>query len=458
MIFRLRDFIRYPLAIRRFRRLLEESQYWPLEGRSAWVRERLRRTLEHAVDQVPYYRRVLGPVRGLLEDACERMDLSPLPMLGRADVRREFDGLRADRSEQYDAVESHTSGSTGTSMRFLLDRGTNILEFASLWRVLNWAGYRFGNRFASLHGRVTRRDRLFEHDRRTRCLYLSSFNFRRENIRLYLERLAAFRPVLLKAYPSSIDLLARWVRADGGTDYRPPAIVTSSETLLDHQREAVRSVFGCPIYDFYGQNERAALISTCEHGRYHIHEEYSFVEIVKEDGRPAAPGETGEIVTTSLHNRAMPLIRYRTGDRAIAGDDTRCRCGRTYRTVERVIGRIEDIVVTPDGRHVGRLDAAFKYSPGIRLSQIVQETPDALDVRIVRAEGYGRRDEAILMRELRNRLGEVIDIHLRYVDSISPGENGKMKFVVSRPGRRALAGMGLMGPKNNGENVAVSSV
>jgi phenylacetate-CoA ligase len=435
MIFRLRDFAIYPRAIKRFHDLLSESQAWPPERLRGWVQERLECSLVHASTRVPYYRRTLAPFRDRFAGMIERLDLSELPFLTKEDVRTHYAELKADDWRQYGGAPTHTSGSTGTPTEFLLDRGSNIAHFAAIWRVLNWAGYRFGQRFADLTGYVPRRGRLYQYDVRLNCLHLSSFDFKRENIGRYAERLRRFRPTVFKAYPSSLDLFCRWVEEAGIDPPLPGAVLTCAESLLEHQRATIRRVLPVPLFDFYNQNERAALISTCVNGRYHCHEEYGLVELVG-DG-------TGEIVATTFHNRAMPLIRYRTGDLASAGADDPCLCGRSYRTVAAIQGRIEDIVVTPDGRHVGRLDAAFKYSPGIRLSRIVQHTIDEIRIDIVKAATYSTQDQEVLERELRLRLGGAIGIRFNFVEAIPPGSNGKIKFVVSDPGREAIRRMGV---------------
>jgi phenylacetate-CoA ligase len=204
----------------------------------------------------------------------------------------------------------------------------------------------------------------------------------------------------------------------------------------------IQETLTAPLFDFYNQNERAALISSCRHGRYHIHEEYSFVEHVAD----AAQKHGAEIVATTFHNMAMPLIRYRTGDLAMPAESTPCACGRGYRGLAAIQGRMEDVVVTPDGRHVGRLDAAFKYSPGIRLSRIVQRTAEEIRVDIVKAAAYSPRDGEVLERELRARLGDAIGIRFNFVDTIPPGPNGKIKFVVSDPGREAIRPRAALGP------------
>jgi phenylacetate-CoA ligase len=293
-----------------------------------------------------------------------------------------------------------------------------------------------GNRFADLTGHVSKRGRLFEYDLRLNCLHLSSFDFKRENIGRYVDRLRRFRPVVFKAYPSSLHLFCRWVRDAGLEPPTPRAILTCAESLLDHQSAMIQATIPAPLFDYYNQNERAALISTCEKSRYHVHEEYSLLELVH---GPARSEGGSEIVATTFHNLAMPLIHYRTGDLATPDDGTPCACGRHSRTVASIQGRIEDVVVTPDGRHVGRLDAAFKYSPGIRLSRIVQQTPREIRVDIVRAATYSTQDGETLERELRARLGGAIGIRFNFVEEIPVGINGKIKFVISEPGRAAIA-------------------
>lgn len=436
MIFRLRDFAIYPAAIWRFRRLLERAQRWDQDTRRGWIQERLNQTLWQAVHHVPYYRRTLAPYRSCFNDMIDRLDLSELPILTKDEIKANYDALCADNAAKFHPHPVHTSGSTGTPTKFLLDEGADISHFASIWRVLNWGGYRFGDRFADLTGFVLKNDRLFQYDARLNCLHLSSFNFKRENIVAYVDRLNRFRPVLIKAFPSSMNLFCRWLDDLGVTVFRPNCVLSCAETLLDHQRQKMESVLGCPVYDFYNQNERASLISTCEYGTYHVHEEYSFTEWGSES---SGPNNTSEIIATTYHNMAMPLVRYKTDDLAeLRNGSDKCACGRSYRTVRRIIGRIEDLIVTPDGRHVGSIAPAFSLSPGIRLSQIIQDTTESITIKIVKGDNFHISDVDTLDRGLRSRLGEVISIEYDYVDAILPGRNGKIKFIISKPGQAAV--------------------
>ena len=329
MIFRLRDYAFAPLAIYREHAWLDRAQWWTADVRRAWLQERLERTLDHAVRHVPFYRRTLGPYRAGFAGMIDRLDLAELPLLTKEDVRQHYDELRADDFARHHVSTTETSGSTGTPTRFMLDRESNIHQFAAVWRVLNWAGYRFGQRYADMTGYLPRNDGLAAYDWRTNCLHLSSFNFKKDHMPEYVRRLRRFQPVLIKAYPSAIDLFCRWLAELGIDDYRPRAVLTCAESLLDHQRANIATVLQCPIYDFYNQNERGALVSTCEHGTYHVHEEYALTELL-----PTAEADVGRIVATNVHNLAMPLIRYRTDDLAEVGAPALCpaagptaRCG-----------------------------------------------------------------------------------------------------------------------------------
>jgi phenylacetate-CoA ligase len=126
----------------------------------------------------------------------------------------------------------------------------------------------------------------------------------------------------------------------------------------------------------------------------------------------------------------MPLIRYDTRD-LVAITNQQCPCGRGLSIVDKIDGRVEDIVVTKDGRLIGRLDAAVKYSYGIKLCQIIQEEVGHIIVKIVKDVNYRDDDLKRLDEELRNRLGENINIDYDFVDDIPRTKAGKLRFVIS---------------------------
>jgi phenylacetate-CoA ligase len=259
----------------------------------------------------------------------------------------------------------------------------------------------------------------------------SSYHLSPANAPAYSRALCAYRPDYIDSYPSSAATLAALLKEAGLAAPRPRAIVKSSETLGASQREVIEEVFGARCFDQYGSTEQAAFVSQCEKGSYHVHPEYGIVEVVDAAGDPVRAGEEGEMLCTSFTNDALPLIRYRTGDAAVAGEPG-CACGRAFPTLARILGRLDDLIVTPDGRRVGRLDPVFKGRSTIREAQIVQETPERVRVRIVEAPGYAPADGEAVRRELAIRLGPEMEIEIVTVDAIERTGSGKFRAVVNR--------------------------
>ena len=150
-----------------------------------------------------------------------------------------------------------------------------------------------------------------------------------------------------------------------------------------------------------------------------------------EDGRLLTPGEVGDLVCTGLLNVAMPLVRYRVGDRgAIAAADMACSCGRTLPILASVEGRVDDVLYTRDGRRIGRLDPIFKTNLPVREAQIIQETLDRVRVRYVPAPGFTPGAGRSIVERLQARMG-LVHVVLEEVDEMPRTANGKFRAVIS---------------------------
>jgi phenylacetate-CoA ligase len=163
-----------------------------------------------------------------------------------------------------------------------------------------------------------------------------------------IEALAHNPPaVIVGSTPGAICELARAL--DGPWPFPTSAVVTSGTRLHEHQRALIERVFGCPAYERYGSIETGLLSHPCrEGGAQHVTADVVLFEVVRDDGSPAAPDEVGHVLVTVLRNRAMPLIRYRTGDLASLSAHS-CSCGRGLPVLERLVGRTIEKLVTADG-------------------------------------------------------------------------------------------------------------
>jgi phenylacetate-CoA ligase len=330
----------------------------------------------------------------------------------------------------------HTSGTTGKPIDILVASGYLKLEKAYLWLQRDWCGVRPGDRTAYFTGHPiiplgTRRPPFWAYESSENRTFFSLQHISKDNLPAYAAELVRINPLLVVGYPTAIYLMALHLCDAGIVSVRPRGIFTASETLFPHQRRTIEEAFGCKVLDLYGQSEYCGMIMQCELGSYHVQEDYGVVELVAQNGWPAAFGEIGEIICTGLNNLAMPFIRYRTGDTAVPKAGL-CGCRRGGALVERITGRIEDIVVTPDGRLVSRLDFVFKEIAGVREAQLIQEARDYLRVRVVPNHQLADADRACILANLRERLGSQMRLELETVESIPRLPNGKFRYVISK--------------------------
>lgn len=242
--------------------------------------------------------------------------------------------------------------------------------------------------------------------------------------------------VYLCGYPSCIHILAEYYRESRRPAPPIAAVLTSAETLLDHQRRAIEDIFATRVFDQYGQTEMQSFWYECEAGRMHAHPLAGLTEILRPDGTAAGPGEMGEVVLTGFINDAMPLLRYRVGDTARFGCES-CPCGRAMPIIEEIGGRLDDVVFIRERGSLGRLDPVLKGVRHIVESQIEQESLDLLRVRFVPAPRFSGEDLQLLESNLRARVGRSVHLEFECVPQIPRSSTGKFRFVISRLERTA---------------------
>jgi phenylacetate-CoA ligase len=407
----------------------------------------LRGFLQRAAREVPFWRDRLQAAGIDPGGVRTPADLKALPPLEKEEVRAKQSDLWPDWVRRGGVVWYHTSGTTGKALTVPVSTECLQREYAFRWLHYGWTGIRQGDRVATFAGHPVvppsrRRPPFWVYNAMERQLIFSAQHLGPREGQEVAKRLARFRPDLIHGYPSALALVAQAVLE---ADVEIPSlkgVYTASETLLEAQQNLIARAFRCPVMNWYGNTEMVANIVACPEGCLHVQVLHSWVEILRPDGSPAREGEEGELVCTGFGNSAMPLIRYRVGDRAVVSG-AGCRCGRTTPTVAAVTGRVEDYVVTPSGRLVGRLDHVFKDSLSVREAQLIQDRPDHLRIVVVPRPEFDRsRDEAVITAHLRERLEPQMSWTFEYVDEIPRGPTGKFRFVVSEvdaPWARAAA-------------------
>jgi len=241
-------------------------------------------------------------------------------------------------------------------------------------------------------------------------------------------------PHYLLTFPSNLRELVEHAAARGRRPPRLEQVRTVGETVSAELRALLERCWGVPLVDLYSSNEAGYLALQCpQSGRYHVMSESVLLEVLDDRDRPCRPGEVGRVVITVLHGFATPLIRYDIGDYAEQGAP--CRCGRGLPVLERIVGRVRNLVTLPDGRRfwpplgVARLREAAP----VRQAQLVQVSREAIEVHLVAERALGAGDEAALTRAIHAVLEHPFRLEFHYHDGPLPrGPGHKFEEFVSR--------------------------
>jgi phenylacetate-CoA ligase len=251
-----------------------------------------------------------------------------------------------------------------------------------------------------------------------------------ENLKAYIDPISESPARYAEGYPSALHLMGTAMIEEHRClpKGQLKAVFTSSESLLAHQRETIEVAFGAPVRDHYASAEHVVSMAACAHNRLHVDMEFGIVEV--ETQEETADWVRGPIIVTGLGRPAAPIIRYRIGDIGTRSKHP-CPCGLPGEIFLDIDGRIEDYVLTKEGRMVGRLDHVFKGRFDVAEAQILQTKHGELTVKVVPSSNYNDGSEGSLRRGLRNLVGSSMHILIELVDQIDREPNGKFRAVKS---------------------------
>jgi phenylacetate-CoA ligase len=262
-----------------------------------------------------------------------------------------------------------------------------------------------------------------------RQLYLSAYHISRDTAAGYIAAIRDSGVEWLTGYGSAIAALAEQALAAGVPPLPLRTVIVSGDTFTPTMRHSVERYFACKCFDHYGQSEGVGMAMECAEGRMHVIPDVGIIEITHEDGTACAPGEVGEIVATTLMNDAMPLIRYRLGDYAAWASDQDCRCGDPNPVIQNLEGRLDDYLLTTDGRRIGKVFMATKRSSTIHSAQIVQDRPGHAYLLVRPSKGYQASDAVAFRSDILGRIGS-FDFDIVEVPEIPRTPRGKTALVV----------------------------
>ena len=419
---------------------LEQSERWPPARLHAAQNRQLAATLAHARATVPAYRETLAGL-DLTPAALDRGAFTAVPLLTRARVQDLGDALHSTAvpASHGPRLSFPTSGSTGRPLTAWGTGLTQLFAGAINLRDHRWHRRDVTARFGAIRTKVepgTQPDWGGAPGAAWHTGPAVTFPITRP-LEEQLDWLLAQRPGYLISHPSNLaGLLAlsarRGVRPDGLRE-----VLSFGEAVPPGLRERCARDWHAAFTDRYTCEEAAYLALECPDvpGHYHVQAEHVRVEVLDDAGAPCPPGVPGRVAITTLHNHAMPLVRYLIGDWASAGPA--CACGRGLPVLTAIHGRVRNLLRLPDGRRVWPSFPAEDWlaiAP-VRQFQLRQTAPRRIAVQLALAHGVlddGQR--AALTAMLRARLSHDFDIHFEVVAGIAPGPGGKFEdFVCELP-------------------------
>ena len=428
---------------------LRVSQWWPAPDLAEGQRHQLAWLVNWAATHVPYYEGT-DWARPAAKSLAETLARDParfpglwqeLPLLTKPGLRALGSRLNARTlpAGQTPLGLIRTSGSTGIPVEVRSTARTRILWDALTVREHQWWRRDFTKRMGVIRFRK-REER--DKDGQVRpgwgtpvaLLYRSgpsSAMHIGKSVEELADWLVRFDPSYLLAYPSIMNPLMDAVAARGG---RPPSLEEVrliSEPLDPELQARLETEWQVRCTDLYSANEVGYIAFRCrEHGALHVQSESLLVEVLDDTGQPCAPGETGRVVVTSLHNLATPLLRYEIGDYAEVGGP--CPCGRGLPVLARVQGRVRNLVRTPDGRRywpvaLGRI----RRVRTIIQAQFVQTALDTIELRVVLSGPLDEATTEATRDHTRAALGHPFNVVVVPVTEIPRGPTGKFEEFLS---------------------------
>lgn len=398
------------------------SQWWSSKKIAASQERALVRTMRHACTHVPFYR-ALGIAPTSIASAA---DLQRFPLIHKADLQADSRRFIADNLDTARLRSSRTSGSTGEpTVTWFDDNSWALCKYALKIRRILAITSPFGRRCLIVNEQPPAQTESYGRERP----FGAGFGYRErlvslfEDLDVHRRVIAEFRPDMLYAFPSYFLELARSYREAGApAPPRIPILFTSSEVLTPAVRRTIESAFGGQVFDLYGSTEFKEVAWECRRGGAHLNFESVYAEIV-----------SGAVVLTTLCNRAMPLLRFQTGDLGSL-EHAPCPCGRQSPQLHVEMGREGDVLELPGGRRLSpyTLTTLIEALPGMHQYRIVHEAPTRLLIEIAASPAV----PAALLEECRMQLAailqEPVDVSFAHVTHFKRRAGGKHKVYLRR--------------------------
>lgn len=404
--------------VRKFTLDMEER----MEGRSNAQLNDLSKLLDHAVDTVPFYH----PFRGYA-------NLSDFPIIKKSLIKEQYDRFLSSAYINKPLFKVKTSGSTGERFVMLQDKQKRKRVVAELFYFLDRCGIRPGCPYidAKIWHDDNRRTRLAQMARNMKMFDCSSLN--EESLqRLYAILRKGRGMKCFTGYATYLSSIALEFDRRGYTPdmFDVELVVSGAERLEPAAKALLKKVFGCPVVSRYANNENGFL------GQQEVDSEdfvlntahYFFEMLCLDSDDPAPASGPARLILTDIYNRAMPLIRYNTGDIVFAERFGNEQSGKLILT--ELSGRQDEVIYDTRGNKICPHFVALKFRSYDRLPQfqLIQESLETFTLNLEGAAGVYLDEDFV--QTVRQLVGPATLVKIRHMEKIPHLSSGKFKKVI----------------------------
>jgi len=400
----------------------EKIECCPREELQQLQLERLQSSLNRAYKNVSFYRKIFDEKKIVPEDISTLEEFKHLPLTTKQDLQNNYPyGLFAVPLRE--VVRIHTTTETidtptviGYTRNDLKNWGTQVARFLTAGGVTHDDVMQISFHYGLFTG-------AFGLHHGAECIGASVIPASSENLDRQIRIMQDYRTTVLVATPSFALVLADRLQKLG-IDPKTLSLrkgLFGAEPWSEKTRREVEERLFIAVYDHYGVSELSGpgIAGECDaKSGLHLAEDFFLAEIIDpQTGAPLPPGQSGELVLTTLTREAFPLLRYRTGD-ITSLDFSPCTCGRTLARMQRVMERVDDVIIV-QGIHVvpGQIEKVLKEIEGCEPHyQIVvsrENHRDTLEVHVAVSENIFF-DEMKRQRSLLEQIRSVLMRHIGF--------------------------------------------
>jgi len=411
-----------------------QAQWWPQKEIETWQLRHLQNIITYAYNFVPGYNQLYREARVHPKDIRKIKDISILPFTSKSLFQNNLKDFTSTFINKRNMSYSTTSGSTGRPMGFYNTRLNSSIESAfihSAWKQTGWSINDIG---IVLRGAfIGSPKQLFSKVEKGK--FALSLYFLTENTySSYIDFIVQKKPSFLHAYPSSAADFAKMIIRHGDTNKLSiRSIFLGSESILEWQKKIIRKAFpNAKLIGWYGHTEKAIWAPWCEQSdKYHVCPFYGQTELIGADNKEVPEFKIGELVGTSFWMKATPFIRYKTKDYATKGGLGCSKCGRNFRLLESIEGRLQELIVSKTGRCISMTsinmhDDTFDYIVQFRF---IQKKIGELTLKMIPSEGYNDAIQQKIHQSLSRKLGNDFLLKIETVKTIERTISGKHTFL-----------------------------